>query len=81
MSTALVALELAELQAFADLYASAGKDAAEACGISVATVGPATLFTANRIDVLALNRPDLGCNWIIAPARDASAPRSSFRRR
>ena len=52
----IVALEVAERDAWADLYRAASPDVISACGVSLADVADAVLFVADRIDVLALNR-------------------------
>jgi hypothetical protein len=56
MSEMIVALELAEIEAIADLYRAAGPDVVADCGLSVKEVGDGVLIAANRFDVLALNR-------------------------
>jgi hypothetical protein len=56
MSDSVVALELAEVQAMADVYRAASPEVAALSGLSVTEVGDATLIAVNRIDVLALNR-------------------------
>jgi len=52
----IVALEVAEMEACADLNRAASPEVAAAVGLGVAQVGDAVLIWANRIDVLALNR-------------------------
>jgi GNAT superfamily N-acetyltransferase len=52
----IVALEVAEMEAFADLFRAAGPEVAHASGMSVADVAGAMLIAVSRIDVLALNR-------------------------
>jgi ribosomal protein S18 acetylase RimI-like enzyme len=56
MSESIVALELAEIEAIADLYRAAGPDVVANCGLSVKEVGDAVLIAVTRFDVLALNR-------------------------
>ena len=51
----IVALETAEAAAFEDFYAAASPEVAAAVGLSVTSIGDATLLAVNRIDVLALN--------------------------
>lgn len=52
----IVALEVAEMEAFADLYRAASPEVVAAGGLAVAEVADAVLVSVNRIDVLALNR-------------------------
>src|SRR5262245_54767206 len=56
MSESIVALELAEIEAIADLYRAAGPDVVADCGLSVRYVADAVLIAVTRFDVLALNR-------------------------
>ncbi len=56
MSESIVALEVAEIEALADLYRAAGPAVVADCGLSVRDVGDAVLIAATRFDVLALNR-------------------------
>jgi len=56
MSESVVALELAEIEAVADLYRAAGPEVVAECGLSVRDVGDAILIAVTRFDVLALNR-------------------------
>jgi hypothetical protein len=56
MSESIVALELAEIEAIADLYRSAGPTVVAESGLSVRDVGDAALIAVTRFDVLALNR-------------------------
>jgi hypothetical protein len=56
MAESKIALEEAEMEAFADLYRAASPEVVAASGLSVAEVADAILIAANRIDVLALNR-------------------------
>jgi GNAT superfamily N-acetyltransferase len=56
MVESMVALELAEMEAFADLYRAASPEVVAASGLSVIEVADAILIAVNRIDVLALNR-------------------------
>lgn len=56
MSESIIALELAEIEAFTDLYRAASPDVVAASGLSVTQVGDAMLMAVNRVDVLALNR-------------------------
>jgi hypothetical protein len=57
MSESIIALELAEIEAFTDLYRAASPEVVAAGGLSVTEVGDAILMAVNRIDVLALNPP------------------------
>jgi hypothetical protein len=52
----IVALEAAEMEAFADLYRAASPEVVAASGLLVAEVADAIVVAVNRIDVLALNR-------------------------
>jgi hypothetical protein len=52
----IAALEVAEMEAFADLYRAASPEVVAASGLSVAEVADAIVIAVNRIDVLALNR-------------------------
>jgi hypothetical protein len=56
MSESIIALELAEIEAFTDLYRAASPEVVAASGLSVTQVGDAVLMAMNRVDVLALNR-------------------------
>jgi GNAT superfamily N-acetyltransferase len=56
MSESIVVLELAEIEAIADLYRAAGPAVVADSGLSVRTVGDAVLIAVTRFDVLALNR-------------------------
>jgi GNAT superfamily N-acetyltransferase len=56
VSESIAALELAEIEALADLYHAAGPGVVADCGLSVREVGDAVLIAATRFDVLALNR-------------------------
>ena len=56
MSESIVALELAEIDALADLYRAAGAGVVTDCGLSVREIGDAVLIAVSRFDVLALNR-------------------------
>jgi GNAT superfamily N-acetyltransferase len=56
MVESIAALEVAEMEAFADVYRAASPDVVAASGLLVADVADAILLAANRIDVLALNR-------------------------
>lgn len=52
----MAALETAETTAFEDLYSATPAGIATSLGLSVTTVGDATVIAVNAIDVLALNR-------------------------
>ena len=56
MSESTIALELAEIEAIADLYRAAGPAVVADTGLSVRNVGDAVLIAVTRFDVLALNR-------------------------
>jgi GNAT superfamily N-acetyltransferase len=56
MPESIVALEVAEMEAIADLYRAAGPDVVTNCGLSVREVGDAVLIAVSSFDVLALNR-------------------------
>jgi hypothetical protein len=56
MVESMVALELAEMEAVADLYRAASSEVVAASGLSVVEVADAVLIAVNQIDVLALNR-------------------------
>jgi ribosomal protein S18 acetylase RimI-like enzyme len=56
MVESMVALELAEMEAVADLYRAASSEVVAASGLSVVEVADAILIAVNQIDVLALNR-------------------------
>jgi ribosomal protein S18 acetylase RimI-like enzyme len=65
----LIALERAEIEAFADLYAAAPPDVASAAGLSIHRDAETTVLAVARVDVLALNRAvGLGLH---RPASDA----------
>jgi hypothetical protein len=66
---AVVALEVAEMRAMADLYRSASGDLIVASGLSATELDGSILIAANRIDVLALNRV-IGLG-LAAPPSDA----------
>jgi hypothetical protein len=64
----VIALERAELEAFADLYAAASPEVASAAGLSVHRLAEATVLAVARIDVLALNRAmGLGLHHPVEP--------------
>jgi GNAT superfamily N-acetyltransferase len=56
MSESIIALELAEIEAVADLYRAASPEVVSSSGLSVGNVGDAILIAVTRFDVLALNR-------------------------
>ena len=56
MVESTIALEVAEMEAVADLYRAASPEVVAASGLLVAEVEDAILIAVNRIDVLALNR-------------------------
>lgn len=56
MTDPMVALEVAEIDAFTDLWRSVNPELAAACGLGIETVGDGVVMSANRIDVLAMNR-------------------------
>lgn len=56
MAESIIALELAEIEAVADLYRAAGPAVVSNCGLSLRKVGDAVLTAVTRFDVLALNR-------------------------
>ena len=56
MTDTIVALERAEMEAFADLYRAASPEVASASGMLVRAAADGIVLAVNRIDVLALNR-------------------------
>lgn len=56
MVNLIAALETAETNAFADLYAATPAGVATDLGLSITTIGDASIMAVNAIDVLALNR-------------------------
>jgi hypothetical protein len=72
VSESIVALELAEIEAVADLYRAASAEVISSSGLSVGNVGDAVLIAVNRFDVLALNRL-IGLGLRRSPSDDALA--------
>jgi hypothetical protein len=72
VSESIVALELAEIEAVADLYRAASAEVVSSSGLSVGNVGDAVLIAMNRFDVLALNRL-IGLGLRSAPSDGALA--------
>src|SRR5262245_12621450 len=85
MSESIVALEAAEMEAFAELYRAASPELAAANGLSIVEVADAILVAVNRIDVLALNRlfglglrgplPDAALRDVVEALETTGSPR------
>jgi GNAT superfamily N-acetyltransferase len=70
MSQDVIPLEVAEIEACADLYRSASPVVAEQCGVVLRELGAGQILAATRLDVLALNRA-LGVGLDARPGDDA----------